>query len=64
MINRMNDDDREIGKAVRDAALDQMCTGLRNLGIAEDKIAAARKQAIEQNSDKPMLALFKQRRDR
>lgn len=63
----MTDDDKdddinlEIGGSIRDMALDQMCAGLRAVGIAEDKIAAARKQAVEQNSDKPMLDLFKQR---
>lgn len=56
-----DDDMNEMINAVRDTALDQMCAGLRAVGIAEDKIAAARKQAIEQNSDKPLLALFTRR---
>lgn len=47
--------------AVRDTALDQMCAGLRAVGIPEAKIKEARKQAIEQNSDKPLLALFTRR---
>jgi len=46
-----------ISGSVRDMALDQMCDGLRALGMDEAKIMAARAECIKFNSDKPLLEL-------
>lgn len=58
----MDDDDKDICNAIRDAALDQICAGLRRMGIPEAKITEARKLCVEQNSDRPLLDLVKGRR--
>ena len=43
--------------SVRDMALDQMCAGLRQLGVDDVKIATARAECVKLNSDKPLLEL-------
>lgn len=57
----MTDDDKDIINAVRDTALDQLCAGLRRMGIPEHQITEARRQAIERDDDKPLLDLVRPR---
>ena len=50
----------DLGSAIKNTALDQMCNGLRKMGVPEADIQKARKEADQQNSDRPLLELAKQ----
>lgn len=55
---------QDIAAAVRNTALEQICAGLRRMGITEDEIAKTRKLCVEQGTDTPLLDLAKQHRKR
>lgn len=47
----------DLGAAVRDTAIEQICAGLRRLGIPEAEITKATDKAKRTNSDAPLLEL-------
>lgn len=53
--------DLPVGQSIKSIALDQMCEGLRGLGVSDSDIAKARAEAERTNDDKPLMKLMKLR---